>query len=91
MTNDYEPVIIAFCCNWCSYAAADSAGTARMQYPSNIHIIRCMCSGMVHPNFVMDALTQGIADEFLSVVVILAIAIIRMATKGQKKEQKQLP
>ena len=65
MTNNYEPVIIAFCCNWCSYAAADSAGTARMQYPSNIHIIRCMCSGMVHPNFVMDALTQGTADGVL--------------------------
>ncbi len=65
MTNDYEPAIIAFCCNWCSYAAADSAGTARMQYPSNIHIIRCMCSGMVHPNFVMNALTQGSADGIL--------------------------
>lgn len=65
MTNDYEPVIIAFCCNWCSYAAADSAGTARMQYPSNIHIIRCMCSGMVHPNFVMNALIQGRADGIL--------------------------
>ncbi|MFC2166231.1 hydrogenase iron-sulfur subunit, partial [Acidobacteriota bacterium] len=59
MTNNYEPVIIAFCCNWCSYAAADSAGTARMQYPANVHIIRCMCTGMVHPNFVMNALTQG--------------------------------
>jgi F420-non-reducing hydrogenase iron-sulfur subunit len=65
MTNDYEPAIIAFCCNWCSYAAADSAGTARMQYPPNIHIIRCMCSGMVHPNLVMNALTQGLADGIL--------------------------
>jgi len=65
MTNDYEPTIIAFCCNWCSYAAADSAGTARMQYPPNIHIIRCMCSGMVHPNLVMNALTQGLADGIL--------------------------
>ena len=65
MTNDYEPVIIAFCCNWCSYAAADSAGTARLQYPPNVHIIRAMCSGMVHPNFVMNALTQGRADGIL--------------------------
>ena len=65
MTNDYEPIIIAFCCNWCSYAAADSAGTARMQYPSNVHIIRCMCSGMVHPNYVINALTQGRADGIL--------------------------
>ncbi len=65
MGNDYEPVIIAFCCNWCSYASADSAGTARMQYPSNIHIIRAMCTGMVHPSFVMDALTKGYADGVL--------------------------
>ena len=65
MGNDYEPVIIAFCCNWCSYASADAAGTARMQYPSNVHIIRAMCTGMVHPNFVMDALTKGYADGVL--------------------------
>lgn len=65
MSNDYEPVIIAFCCNWCSYAAADSAGTARIQYPPNIYIIRCMCSGMVHPNYVIDTLTQGRADGIL--------------------------
>ena len=65
MTNDYEPVIIAFCCNWCSYTAADSAGTARLQYPPNVHIIRCMCSGMVHPNYVINALTQGRADGIL--------------------------
>jgi F420-non-reducing hydrogenase iron-sulfur subunit len=65
MTNDYEPIIIGFCCNWCSYAAADSAGTARLQYPPNVHIIRCMCSGMVHPNYVINALTQGRADGIL--------------------------
>ena len=65
MGNDYEPIILALCCNWCSYAAADSAGTARIQYPSNIHIIRAMCTGMVHPNFVMDALTNGYADGVL--------------------------
>lgn len=65
MSNGYEPVILAFCCNWCSYAAADSAGTARIQYPPNIYIIRCMCSGMVHPNYVIDALTQGRADGVL--------------------------
>jgi F420-non-reducing hydrogenase iron-sulfur subunit len=65
MVDDYEPVIIAFCCNWCSYASADSAGTARIQYPANIHIIRAMCTGMVHPNFVMDTLTNGYADGVL--------------------------
>lgn len=65
MEKEYEPKILTFCCNWCAYAAADSAGTARIQYPSNVHIIRCMCSGMVHPNMVIDALTKGIADGVL--------------------------
>jgi F420-non-reducing hydrogenase iron-sulfur subunit len=55
----FEPKIVAFCCNWCAYAAADLAGTARMNYPHNVRIIRVMCSGMVHPEFVMDALSQG--------------------------------
>jgi F420-non-reducing hydrogenase iron-sulfur subunit len=65
MEEKYEPTIIAFCCNWCAYAAADAAGTARIQYPPNIHIIRCMCTGMIHPNMIMDSLTQGIADGVL--------------------------
>ncbi len=60
----FEPLIIGFCCNWCSYAGADLAGVSRMQYPPNIRIIRVMCSGMVHPNLVMDALTKG-ADGVL--------------------------
>lgn len=60
----YEPLIVGFCCNWCSYAAADLAGVSRMQYPPNIRVIRVMCSGMVHPNLVMDALTKG-ADGVL--------------------------
>ncbi|MBA7491077.1 hypothetical protein ES702_01622 [subsurface metagenome] len=62
--TDFEPLIIGFCCNWCSYAGADLAGTSRMQYPPNIRIIRVMCSGMVHPNLVMDAFTKG-ADGVL--------------------------
>lgn len=63
-TVDFEPLIIVFCCNWCSYAGADLAGVARLQYPSNIRIIRVMCSGMVHPNLVVKALTKG-ADGVL--------------------------
>ena len=58
-TNDFDPLVIGFCCNWCSYAGADLAGTSRLQYPHNIRIIRVMCSGMVHPNLVIDALTKG--------------------------------
>jgi F420-non-reducing hydrogenase iron-sulfur subunit len=55
----FEPIIIAFCCNWCSYAGADLAGTSRLQYPPNVRVVRVMCSGMVHPNLVMDALRKG--------------------------------
>ncbi|MCK4293002.1 MAG: hydrogenase iron-sulfur subunit [Planctomycetes bacterium] len=57
--EDFEPLIIGFCCNWCSYAGADLAGVSRLQYPPNMRIIRVMCSGMVHPNLVIDALTKG--------------------------------
>jgi F420-non-reducing hydrogenase iron-sulfur subunit len=62
--DNFEPLIIGFCCNWCSYAGADLAGVSRLQYPPNLRIIRVMCSGMVHPNLVMDALTKG-ADGVL--------------------------
>ena len=59
MSEEFEPKILAFCCNWCSYAGADLAGVSRLQYPPNIRIIRVMCSGMVHPNLIIDALTKG--------------------------------
>jgi F420-non-reducing hydrogenase iron-sulfur subunit len=55
----FEPVIIGFTCNWCSYRAADLAGTARMKYPPNIRLIRLMCSGRLDPTFVFKALTNG--------------------------------
>ena len=57
--GEFEPIIVAFCCNWCSYAGADLAGTSRRQYPPNVRIVRVMCSGMVHPKLVMDALNKG--------------------------------
>jgi F420-non-reducing hydrogenase iron-sulfur subunit len=63
--NDFEPLIIGFCCNWCAYAGADLAGVSRMNYPPNIRIIRVMCSGMIHPNLVVNALTNG-ADGVLA-------------------------
>jgi F420-non-reducing hydrogenase iron-sulfur subunit len=55
----YEPKIVAFCCNWCSYAGADLAGTTRLQYPPNVRIIRVMCSGRVDPSFVLKAYALG--------------------------------
>ena len=59
MSEEFEPKILAFCCNWCSYTGADLAGVSRLQYPPNVRIIRVMCSGMVHPNLVINALTKG--------------------------------
>jgi len=53
------PFIVAFLCNWCSYAGADLAGTSRIQYPTNVRIIRVMCAGRVDPSFIMEALKRG--------------------------------
>jgi len=58
--QEFEPEILVFCCNWCSYAGADLAGVSRFQYPPNIRIIRVMCSGRVEPVFVLDAFQRGI-------------------------------
>lgn len=60
MDEGFEPSILAFLCNWCSYAGADLAGTSRLQYPPNVKIIRVMCSGRVNPSFVLNAFQQGI-------------------------------
>lgn len=57
--DTYEPKIVAFCCNWCSYAGADLAGTTRIQYPPNVRVIRVMCSGRVDPSFVLRAFALG--------------------------------
>jgi len=55
----FEPEILAFCCNWCSYAGADLAGVSRFQYPPNVRIIRVMCSSRVEPAFILEALKDG--------------------------------
>jgi F420-non-reducing hydrogenase iron-sulfur subunit len=60
----FEPRLVGFLCNWCSYTGADLAGTARMKYPANMRVIRVMCSGRVDPNFILDALAKG-ADGVL--------------------------
>jgi len=61
---EFEPKIIAFACNWCTYAAADIAGTSRIHYPANVRIVRVMCSGMVDPIYVLKAFEMG-ADGVL--------------------------
>jgi F420-non-reducing hydrogenase iron-sulfur subunit len=60
----FEPRIVAFFCNWCTYLAADLAGTSRMKYAPNVRVVRVMCSGRVDPQFVLDAFAHG-ADGVL--------------------------
>jgi F420-non-reducing hydrogenase iron-sulfur subunit len=62
--NNWEPKIVAFLCNWCSYAGADLAGVSRLQYGPNIRIIRVPCSGRVNPLYIVKALQNG-ADGVL--------------------------
>ncbi len=64
MAEPFEPLIIGFTCNWCSYRAADSAGLGRVKYPPNIRLLRLMCSGRIDPTFVLKALVSG-ADGVL--------------------------
>jgi F420-non-reducing hydrogenase iron-sulfur subunit len=64
MNDDFEPRIIGFLCNWCTYAGADLAGTSRIQYPPNVRVIRLMCSGALDPVYIIKALLEG-ADGVL--------------------------
>ncbi len=62
--RQFEPRIVAFFCNWCTYTAADLAGISRLKYAANVRVIRVMCSGRVDPQFVLDAFAEG-ADGVL--------------------------
>ena len=64
MPEEFEPRIVAFFCNWCTYLAADLAGTSRIRYAPNACVVRVMCSGRVDPQFVLDAFAKG-ADGVL--------------------------
>lgn len=57
--ENFEPKIIAFVCNWCTYTAADLAGTARLKYPPNIRMVRLMCTGMIDPKHIIKAFLEG--------------------------------
>lgn len=63
-SDGFQPKIVAFACNWCSYAGADLAGVSRIQYPATTRVIRVMCSGRVSPLFILEALRGG-ADGVL--------------------------
>ncbi|MDF2956106.1 hydrogenase iron-sulfur subunit [Candidatus Alkanophaga liquidiphilum] len=61
----FEPKVVGFTCNWCTYAGADLAGTSRTKYPPNIRIVRVMCSGRIDPIFVIKALVNGADAVFI--------------------------
>jgi len=63
-SQTFEPRIVAFFCNWCTYLAADLAGTSRLKYAPNVRVVRVMCSGRVDPQFILSAFAQG-ADGVL--------------------------
>ena len=62
--HNFTPRIVAFCCNWCSYAGADLAGVSRLQYPATARIIRVMCSSRIDPTMILRAFSEG-ADGVL--------------------------
>jgi F420-non-reducing hydrogenase iron-sulfur subunit len=64
MADEFEPKILGILCNWCTYAGADLAGTSRIQYPSNVRVVRVMCTGRIDPAFVFEAFSLG-ADAVL--------------------------
>jgi len=64
--KEWEPKILAFLCNWCSYAGADLAGVSRIQYPPNIRVVRVPCSGRISPFFILKALQVGWDGVFVS-------------------------
>ena len=59
MSDHYEPRIVGFLCNWCSYAGADLAGTSRLKIPANLRVLRVPCSGRINPLFIFKALEEG--------------------------------
>ncbi|HEX59226.1 MAG TPA: hydrogenase iron-sulfur subunit [Methanomicrobia archaeon] len=61
----FEPKIIGFACNWCTYAGADLAGTSRLKYPPNIRLIRVMCTGRIDPEFILAAFARGADGVFI--------------------------
>jgi len=63
--KDFEPKIVAFVCNWCTYTAADLAGISRLEYPAQIRMIRLMCTGMIDPKYILKAFLDGVDGVFI--------------------------
>ena len=63
--KEFEPLIVGITCNWCTYAAADLAGTSRLKYPPNIRLIRVMCSSRINPSFILYSFARGADGVFI--------------------------
>jgi heterodisulfide reductase subunit A len=87
-SEEFEPQVIAFCCNWCSYAGADLAGVSRFQYPPNVRIIRVMCSGRIAPSFILNALNEGVDGVLIAGCHIGDCHYISGNEKAQKRVEK---
>lgn len=85
-TTDFEPIVLAFSCNWCSYTSADLAGVNRFFYPSNVRVIRFMCSGRIEPDFIMRAFENGVDGVIVSGCKLGECHYI----SGNEKAQKRL-
>ena len=66
MNNTKRPEIVAFVCHWCAYAGADLAGVSRIQYPTNVRLIRLMCTGRIHSSFLLNAFSEGAQGVLVS-------------------------
>jgi coenzyme F420-reducing hydrogenase delta subunit len=84
--SDFKPIILAFSCNWCSYTSADLAGVNRFFYPSNVRVIRFMCSGRIEPDFIMHAFEAGADGIIVSGCKLGECHYI----SGNEKAQKRL-
>lgn len=81
--EEFRPKIVAFCCNWCSYAGADLAGSSRLSYPADVKIIRVPCSCRVNPMFILRAFEKG-ADGVIMCDVILETVTTAQVTTMQE-------
>ncbi|MCF8033752.1 MAG: hydrogenase iron-sulfur subunit [Desulfarculaceae bacterium] len=85
MPDNYEPKILAYCCQWCSYAAADLAGSMRLQYPANVRIVRVPCTGRVDLLHMLKAFEDGADGVFLSGCLLDDCHYVNGNYKAQKR------
>jgi F420-non-reducing hydrogenase iron-sulfur subunit len=66
MVETYEPKVVAFCCHYCAYSAADLAGSMRLEYPPNVRIVKTMCTGKIDPAYLLKAFEDGVDAAFVA-------------------------